>query len=376
MVADLTELARNALGCLDLREDTGGGQELHVIYEASSPFKDQLARAMGEVARGFDVKTTLLDIDEFLGGNSDDTAVEQLTRRLTYQVEDPLQRNAINMVAPQARYDNVRRRVTREALIDGSQAYVLQFPFVHQETAEAILSVDPAQAERVALRMKADLDRATHYHLESGEGHVMEWPVNPRLVWVPSVGKVKKYSPRGPKGESIGGWENPGCEIFTSFAVTEADHERISGSYYVDAFASGRVLKPSEAFVVRVSNGAVDLETLQSENPNVDGKFMEELVRGFRTDEYAAHLGELGIGLMPAISLEATRETLPLEKIGGTLHIAPGYDESDRGTGGGFAMSAAHNDLGIRQPRFDARIDGKWKTVLADGKCTYFSNAS
>jgi len=254
MVMELRDLARNALGCLDLRGTEARGQELYIVYEGSNQFKEQLAQAMAEEARQLSVRTELVDFDLFLNADADDDRViDELGHCLLYDSNDPLRKNAVNMVAPVGRYDDVRRRVTKGLL--EKQVYILQFPFVHQETGEAMLSIDPKKAEEIALRIKADLDnKVMRYRIESGEGHVMEWPVNQGLSWVASVGMIKKYSPR-PDGKPIGGWGNPGCETFTSFAVTDEDHEPINGSLYIDAFAGGRVLRDDEAFVVPVVRG-------------------------------------------------------------------------------------------------------------------------
>lgn len=377
MSISLQDMARNALGCLDISEQTGRGQELEIIYDGLTTFKPALARQIALTASQMGARVGVVNMDEFLNRyESNDDAIAAIQQQLHYDANNPLKRNAVNMVAPVGRHDSIRRVITKGLL--GQQAYILQFPFVHQQTAEAILSTDPKEAEEIGLRMKADLDRATDYHLVSGASldSRMSWQINPKLRWVISVGMIKKYSVRGENGEPIGGWGNPGCETFTSFAVDENDHGRINGEFYVDAFASGRVLQPTESFLVHVVNGAVDVDRFREENGHVGDELMRSLVGSFTKDKYASHLGELGIGLMPRIGLADAVETLPLEKIGGTLHIAPGYDESDRGTGGGFAGSKAHNDLGIRVPYFAAKVNGRWATVLQNGSSPYFSQVA
>lgn len=377
MAADLRELAGNALECLEIRDGAGNGQELFVVYDRLSEFKPRLANALVEEARRFGVaNATALCMDDFLDATADDNcAVNGMKKKIAYDTSNPLQRNAINMVAPVGRHDAVRRRITREVLLE-QKAYVLQFPFVHEQTAEAILLTDPRESEDIALRMKAELDEATHYHLESGQGCVFAWPKNRNLKWVVSVGKVKKYSPLGQDGRPNGGWGNPGAEIFTSFATNGRDHGRIYGVFFADAFAAGRVLQPGETIYATVIGGGIDVERFRDDNSELDEKLMTQLMTSLTRDRYARYPGELGIGIMPKVTLAEAIETLPLEKIGGKLHIAPGYDESDRGTGGGFAMSKSHDDWGIREPLFSARVDGKWIPVLEGGTSPYFIDSA
>ena len=158
MTADLKELARNALGCLDLKEGTGKGQELYVIYNGSNPFKEELAQAMLDEARRLDVRGTGLDIDRYLvESDNNDRVMEAVGKAVLFDVSNPLQRNAINMIGHGGRYEDVRRRITKGLFINENKTYVLQMPFDKPSTAEALLSANPGEMEPLALRIKADL---------------------------------------------------------------------------------------------------------------------------------------------------------------------------------------------------------------------------
>ncbi|MEK6801023.1 MAG: hypothetical protein AABY05_03760 [Nanoarchaeota archaeon] len=380
MVEGLTHLADNALSCLDIKGPNQGGQELVIIYNGSDSYKTQLAEAIkGQALRASISVVRMRDIDQYFRNyENNDRLLAELNEGIAYRTNNPLERNAINLLPLGGRYDKVRKRVTQNLMIN-KKAYVLQVPFSKQETAEAIFSIDPDRAEEVALRMKADLDRASEYMIESSPTSVLQYPVNPNLSWVVSVGKIKKYSPLGPQGESIGGWGNPPGEIFTSFANEPRDYEAISGELLFDAFTLGHALNQGEFFHTEINRGRVNTDIFARAivNMEISHDLRGKILETFLLDEWANCPGELGLGLVKGFDLATERgrsslEGLTFEKIAGTLHVGFGDDENERGTGG-FVKSKAHNDCGISRPRFEAKIDNKWVTILdGSGNSPYF----
>ena len=374
MTTDIQELAVNALRCLDIGGQLHSGNELVVIYDGDNSFKKGLAGAIALQAAKRNILTSIHDVDKLRREHeTNEKVLAALTDETRFNTTNPLQRNAINMLGTDARYAAIRRPVTLDLLLP-QKAYVLQFPFTQQETAEAILAIDPAEVEGTALAMKRDLDQATKIRIDSGDS-LMEYSVNSALRWVPSIGLIKRYSPLDEQGQPKGGWGNPPGEIFTSFAHSLEDYKLMEGAIQFDAFTLGKVLPRAQKFSVSISKGKVDLVDFVVYNPHLAKKRMAALLEEFRKDEFAVHPGELGIGLVDGLSLGKTTDTLTLEKIRGTLHVGFGYDENDRGTGG-FVKSKSHNDCGIRRPFLEARIGGQWKTILDGyGGSPYFAAA-
>jgi hypothetical protein len=374
MAPDIRDLALNALRCLELQEFSLSEHELVTIYDGDDPFKTQLAEAIGARAARRGVKSRLYDVDLLRRKHETDEGIlTALSEEIRFETTSSLKRNAINMLGTDARYANIRRPVTKDILL-GQKAYVLQFPFTQQATAEAILAVDPAEVEGIALAMKADLDRATRVRISTQDGHFIEYNVNPALKWVPSVGLIKKYSPFDEHGQPKGGWGNPPGEIFTSFAHSPKDYELMDGTIQFDAFTLGKVLPRSQKFTTLIDDGKVDIIDFPARNSHLAQRRMKALLEDFARDELAAHPGELGIGLVSGLSLGKTTDTLTLEKIRGTLHVGFGYDENDRGTGG-YVNSKSHNDCGVRKPLLEVRIGGRMKIILDGyGGSPYFSS--
>jgi hypothetical protein len=375
MRTDIQDLAVNALRCLDIGGRRHSGHELEIIYDGSNQFKKKFAGTIAEEAQRRRVSTTLHDVDELRRlYKKDDEILDALAAEIAFDTGDSMKRNAINMLPPNQTYAGFRGKVTRELLLP-QKAYVLQFPFAEKTTAETMLALDPREVEGTALAMKKDLDRATRIRLATGDECALEYAVNPALKWVVSVGLIKKYSPRFRNGRPKGGWGNPPGEIFTSFAHSNSDYLGMNGDVNFNLFTLGSALPEGEYFTTHIVRGAVDIDKFRRANRRtLNQGLINRVAAEFGKERYADHPGELGIGLVRGIDLTKLRDTIILEKVGGTFHTGFGYDENDRGTGG-FVTITTHNDCGATGI-LEAKIDRKWKTVLLpDGSSPYFAAA-
>lgn len=130
------------------------------------------------------------------------------------------------------------------------------------------------------------------------------------------------------------------------------------GSVAVTGSLPGRVLMPSEAFVLHFKRGrVVQMEPERSAGVQWLEQTQVQKARA-KGDRNWAHLAEVGVGLNPAVQ-ELSGNMLFDEKAAGTAHIALGSNSFM----GGRVRSAIHCDLVVHRPIL--AVDGK--TLLDRG---------
>ncbi|MCD6523131.1 MAG: aminopeptidase [Candidatus Diapherotrites archaeon] len=331
--------ANNALKCLKARK----GHRLIIVFDSAE--KQAIANKIRRAARRRGIRTKLIDIRELFQKGNERYVLQEIESQLSrfFGRASHKEKNAITLIGNKKPYASVRGKIVRKIL--EQNGYVLHIPTDNTNVIKNLLALNPNELEKRGNTLIERLKNARSIIITTEAGTNLTIPWHPeKRSWVLSVGKVKDYS------VGKGGWGNPGGEVFTS-----PIHEGVRGKIVVDgSFGNfGLVKEPIE--IEFDERGRAILSKIKH-----DG-----IRKKLSKDKNACRLGELGIGLVPG---ELIGDTLFDEKKEGTIHVAFGHDESERGTGG-ENESEIHEDAIIMNPTVVV-VDhkGKKHTIMNKGK--------
>jgi hypothetical protein len=358
-------VAKNALGCLDIKE--GQGDTL-IIYADTREQKQVLTDHIEAVAHERGVPTAtfwLEDIEREHGPENVEAIVEDLTGRSErfYGDREPLRRNMIDLT-PAGR---VREGFVKQACVKRVGAFVLSAPTTIVDPLLNLLGPgsNPDSAWERGERLTDRLSMASAYRIEC-RGASLELPWNAQdYGWVISVGKIKRQHARY-GASNLGAWGNPGEEVFTS-----GDVENATGMLGFDGTLANYRVPDGGVLYVPVENGRAVVEYLASNQAQVlqrGRSFFEKL---------QSPQGPVRIAEIPAIALITSGlpsrggdlENLEVEKY--LSHVGFGDPEANRGTIRNPQLQwtyPTHDDMTMKTGTISGLINGKWEIFVDRGR--------